>query len=140
MAIDTVLSRLEKVKQTGAGRWIARCPGHDDRGPSLSLRELEDGRVLLHCFAGCVPHNVLGAMGLSFADLVPKNIGHLARRESTPFNALDVLKCVAFEAMVACIAAENLAQGVKLTEADHDRLTLAAQRLQDAVRVVRDAG
>lgn len=139
MSIDTILSRLEHVKKTGAGRWIARCPAHEDRSPSLSLRELDDGRILLHCFAGCAPHNVLAATGLEFKDLFPRDIEHLAPRGRTPFNAMDVLQCVAFEALVTCIAAENLAQGVKLTREDHDRLTLAAQRLQDAVRVVRNA-
>lgn len=34
-------------------RWIARCPAHDDSEPSLSIGTGDDGRVLLHCFAGC---------------------------------------------------------------------------------------
>jgi hypothetical protein len=33
--------------------WSARCPAHDDHNPSLSITEDRDGRVLLHCFAGC---------------------------------------------------------------------------------------
>lgn len=34
-------------------RWVARCPAHDDAAPSLSIGTGDDGRVLLHCFAGC---------------------------------------------------------------------------------------
>jgi hypothetical protein len=32
---------------------MACCPAHDDRNPSLSVRRAPDGRVLVHCFAGC---------------------------------------------------------------------------------------
>lgn len=74
--IETVLRRLEErgcqARQTGPGRWIARCPHHEDRSPSLSLRNLggPDGdRVLLNCFAGCDTRDVLAALELDFADL-----------------------------------------------------------------------
>ena len=63
-AADLLLSRLDGVRRTGSGRWIARCPAHDDRRPSLSVRELDDGRTLLHCFSGCSPDAVLDAIGL----------------------------------------------------------------------------
>ena len=33
-------------------RWMARCPAHDDQTPSLSIQD-NDGKVLLHCHAGC---------------------------------------------------------------------------------------
>ncbi|MEQ1600386.1 MAG: hypothetical protein ABL885_01305, partial [Methylophilaceae bacterium] len=36
--LDTLLSKLDKVKQNGAGKWIARCPAHDDRSPSLAIK------------------------------------------------------------------------------------------------------
>jgi hypothetical protein len=47
-----VLAMLEGVRQCASG-YVARCPAHDDRTASLSIREGEGGRVLLHCFAGC---------------------------------------------------------------------------------------
>ena len=50
MTIEDFLTRLDGVKRTGRG-WQAKCPAHDDRSPSLSIREGELG-VLLHCFAG----------------------------------------------------------------------------------------
>lgn len=65
MSADTLLSRLDKVKQTGQGRWLACCPAHDDKNPSLSVRELDDGRMLLHCFTGCDVHSVLNALSLT---------------------------------------------------------------------------
>lgn len=51
----------------------ARCPAHDDHKPSLSIGQGEDGRVLIHCHAGCSPADVLAAVGLRPADLFPNN-------------------------------------------------------------------
>lgn len=67
--IDIVLSRLEGVRQTGPDTWISHCPAHNDRDPSLSEREKEDGSVLLHCHAGCSIEDVLAAAGLTMRDL-----------------------------------------------------------------------
>ena len=55
--------------------WQAQCPAHEDRAPSLSLREGRDGRALLHCHAGCETRQVLSALNLSFTDLFPKQHG-----------------------------------------------------------------
>uniref|UniRef100_A0A7C2EJ04 Zinc finger CHC2-type domain-containing protein n=1 Tax=Ammonifex degensii TaxID=42838 RepID=A0A7C2EJ04_9THEO len=68
--IQLVLSRLKGVRRTSRG-WIALCPAHSDRSPSLSVREARDGRVLLYCFAGCPTEAVCAALGLSLADLFP---------------------------------------------------------------------
>jgi hypothetical protein len=67
-----VLGSLERVRQVGPGRWLARCPAHPDRDPSLSIREGSGGRVLLHCFAGCPTERVLSALGLTWPDLFPE--------------------------------------------------------------------
>ena len=50
---------------------MASCPHHTDRQASLSIKEGEDGRVLLHCFAGCANADVVASAGLSFPDLFP---------------------------------------------------------------------
>ena len=55
-------------KRAGAG-WCCRCPAHDDRTPSLSIRAGDDGRALLRCHAGCAVDAVCGAIGLRPADL-----------------------------------------------------------------------
>lgn len=47
-------------RRSGSG-WMARCPAHDDRSPSLSLREAE-GKVLVHCHAGCSQADVIEAL------------------------------------------------------------------------------
>lgn len=70
MTASDVIGRLEGVRVAGAG-WLARCPAHDDRHASLSVGVGEDGRVLLHCHAGCDTERVLGAITLTLGDLYP---------------------------------------------------------------------
>lgn len=137
MSTQDLLSRLERVKHTGAGRWQARCPAHDDKGPSLSVRELDDGRVLVHCFAGCEVHSVLSAVGLSFDELFPaRDLGHHAKREGRPFPAADILRAIAFEALVVAVAGSAMLAGEPFNAFDRDRLFLAVNRIQAAL----DAG
>ena len=69
--IDGVLSRLEGVRREGGG-WRARCPAHGDTEPSLSVNEGDGGQVLLHCFAGCAPEDVVRSIGLQMRDLFPR--------------------------------------------------------------------
>jgi DNA primase len=40
---------------------MAQCPAHDDKNPSLSIREVA-GKVLLHCHAGCGQRDVIAAL------------------------------------------------------------------------------
>ena len=69
--INALLERLDRVRETGPGRWLARCPAHDDRHPSLSIRETEDGTILIKCWAGCSAADVVSAVGLEPRDLFP---------------------------------------------------------------------
>ena len=48
---------------------MARCPGHDDHRPSLSLAESSDGKALLKCHAGCSTEEIVAPLGLRVADL-----------------------------------------------------------------------
>src|SRR5215213_8693673 len=72
--IDLLLPQLRGVRKNGTG-WLALCPGHDDRTPSLSVHVGDDGRVLVRCFAGCELERVVGALGLTPADLFPPREG-----------------------------------------------------------------
>jgi hypothetical protein len=44
------------------GGWMARCPAHDDREPSLSIRDADDGKVLVRCHAGCGQERVINVL------------------------------------------------------------------------------
>ena len=54
------IARVLRGRRSGKG-YVAPCPAHDDRSPSLSVSE-HDGRVLVHCFAGCSQADVIGAL------------------------------------------------------------------------------
>lgn len=62
------LARMFNGKRTGHGRYIARCPAHEDSSPSLSIRDGRDA-VLLKCWANCSTDSVLSSAGLTFSDL-----------------------------------------------------------------------
>lgn len=134
MSVDTLLARLENVKRTGPGRWIARCPAHADKRASLSIRELDDSRVLVHCFAQCSVREVVAAVGLDMAALFPEREIHHGKPERRPIPAADILRCVAFEALVVSVAASAMLAGEPLSSVDRERLALAAARLQAAVK------
>jgi len=55
------LAQRLDAKQNGSG-WMAKCPAHDDRNPSLSISEGTDGKVLVHCHAGCSQTAVIDAL------------------------------------------------------------------------------
>jgi hypothetical protein len=128
-----LLDRLDRVRSTGPGRWIARCPAHEDRGPSLSIRELDDGRILLNDFGGCGTDDVLAALGLQMSDLFPKRPPeHSYRASSSRVPARDLLEVISAEVgVVDMIAADLLAKKV-ITEADWQRFSQAAAHIHRA--------
>jgi len=128
--VDTLLPLLDKVKRTGKESWIACCPAHDDKSPSLAISEKDDGRILIHCFCGCSVHEVLDAVGLDMAALFPPREIQHGKPERRPFNAADVLRAIGFESLVVAAAAVTLLTGEPFTQADRDRLILAAERIQ----------
>lgn len=71
---ETVVARLQNVKRSGSG-FTAHCPAHEDQNNSLSVSEGDDGRVLLNCFAGCQVSTIAANIGLSLADLFPRQGG-----------------------------------------------------------------
>ncbi len=131
MSADALLSRLDGVRRTGTGRWLARCPAHEDKSPSLSVRETDDGRVLLHDFAGCNVEEILGAVGLTFDALFPERPIEHGKPERRPFLPADVFEVVRREAGVVAILAADLHKNKVVSEADYERLFVAVKRLND---------
>ncbi len=66
--LSHILAKLENVKR-GANGWTALCPAHGDTRSSLSVAEGDDGRILLHCFAGCAVEEIAAALNITVADL-----------------------------------------------------------------------
>ncbi|MGA2061055.1 MAG: hypothetical protein ABSG67_11285, partial [Thermoguttaceae bacterium] len=82
-AMDCILSALSDAHESNGG-WSARCPAHEDRRASLSINQGDDGRVLLHCHAGCKPEAVVGKLGLTMKDLMPSTNGSGAKKNGKP--------------------------------------------------------
>src|SRR5450759_723418 len=135
MTADLLVSKLEQVRRTGTSTFLACCPSHEDKTASLSIRELDDGRVLFHCFAGCSVREVVAAVGLELSDLFPAREGdkHFTKGERRPFAAADALRAIAVESTLVLIAAADLLAGNPFNETDRARLALAATRIQSAL-------
>jgi hypothetical protein len=80
--IERVLDQLGDFSERG-GEFRAKCPAHEGNSDdSLSIREGEEGRVLLKCFAECEFKEIVAALGLEEADLFAQN-GHPGPRTKT---------------------------------------------------------
>lgn len=140
---DLLLPRLDGVRKAGRG-WIARCPAHQDRSPSLSITEREDGVLLVHCHGGCSVHDVCAAVGLKVSDLFPRtDTRSLTPQQRREFRqtamiprwraALNVLDT---EAAALLIAANQLGDGIPLSADDLTRVRVSALRVFDAKEVL----
>lgn len=132
MLADRLLSHLTKVRQTGQDRWVACCPAHEDKSPSLAIREIDD-RLLLHCFAGCAIHEIVEAIGMDISELF---LERPVRQKpvSRPFPATDVLKCLSNEISFLIICAGDISKGKNLNNEDFDRLLIVKQRFNSALQ------
>jgi len=138
-SVEKLIQRLKKVRGRN-GSWTACCPAHNDNGPSLAVRELDDGRILIHCFAGCETESVLGALGMNMTDLFPSD----RQRRDYPvtgkapvkpaFFASDLMRIIGFEALVVQIVAFDIAKGKPLSKETRDRVMVAYHRIDEAMR------
>jgi hypothetical protein len=130
VSVDRLLAKLDRVRRTGDARWAARCPAHEDRSPSLSIREIDDGRILLHCFGGCSVEDVVGAIGVRLEDLFPPRPMEHARRVRKPWSDRNLLEVLDRETIVVFIAACDLAiERRALSYGDVNRLRKARERI-----------
>lgn len=134
--IEDILPRLDKVRRTGPINWIASCPAHEDRNPSLTLKQESDGQVLARCHSGCDFHAIVGAVGVGYGPwFAEKDPRELALAPKRPFPAGDVLEALADEAFLVAVCAANMANGVVLTEEDKQRLLVASRRISYAMEL-----
>lgn len=86
MIVKEFLGRLEGVRRSSGG-WMARCPAHEDRNPSLSVHEV-NGTILLKCFAGCAFDEIVAALGLEKQDFFAGS-GNARERPLAAFDYTD---------------------------------------------------
>src|SRR4051794_19198318 len=85
--VQNVLNRLEKVKEYGAG-WVALCPAHQDKRPSLLLHiNQENGGLMLKCLAGCSYDAIVSALDLQRRDFYPPRETHASARHKDVLEA-----------------------------------------------------
>ena len=53
---------LKKPKKNVDGSWIACCPAHNDKTPSLSISDADNDKILWKCHAGCTQDEVQAAL------------------------------------------------------------------------------
>jgi hypothetical protein len=139
--VERLLSRLDRVRKSGQG-WTARCPAHEDRTASLSItgNVAGDGRVLVHCFAGCSVGDVVAAAGLSIGDLFVKRptaemtfAERAALREhGKQAQVKAALNVLGLEAKIVVIAGKQIKAQRPLNDEDEKRLDTALQRIDGA--------
>jgi len=136
--IQALLSRLDRVRDTGEGNYRAACPAHEGRSQSLSIRDKGDGRILLYCFGGCPVEAVCDAVGLTLADLMPERpVGHRIKGEH--WAPRDVLEGVVHEIYVSALITEAVALSGQASEADAGRLRQCSGRLSRALGLIRQS-
>jgi hypothetical protein len=136
--IEALLARLDVVRDNGRGRWVARCPAHDDRSPSLSIRETSDGTVLIHDHAGCSPVDILAAVGLELRDLFPAPLSHhRPARRCHRVPAHQVLDAISHALTVLTLADSKLKRGDSLDDDEREALDRALAVLNRARRAAK---
>jgi hypothetical protein len=135
--IQTLLAKLEGVRESGRNKWVARCPAHADKRPSLVLKEADDGKALMHCFAGCAVDDIVSAVGLSLADLFPQTEGFAHGKRQRPertINAADGLRLLEYEVGVLQVCANDMLRcldtGERLHASTPEAITKAAMAIR----------
>lgn len=134
-----LISRLEGVRETARDCWVAKCPAHDDRTPSLSIKHA-DGRVLVHCFGGCPATDVVAAVGLQLSDLfdepLPSSPPMTQWQRKRQNQAQHALKSLVHDARIVMCAAGRMAAGHGISGDHMDELHEASQRIFAAAKIV----
>ena len=142
---EPLLQRLDGVQRSGNG-WRARCPSCEGRSRKLSVAESGD-RVLVHCFGGCAAIDVLQAVGLSWADIMPPRSWpespderRRARRAMRECGWSAALQVLALESRIVHLAAREIWMlgGLGSIE-DGKRLALAVERIASATTTLTEA-
>ena len=135
MTIESLLGSLQKVKRTGPGKWMASCPCHEDRTPSLAIKD-DNGTILLHCFSQeCAPADICAAVGIAVSDLFPLSENYDASqpkpKKQTGFEPDQVLFAVVMEIVAAQLIVDEVLKTMPDSELKN-RLDLASKRIHSA--------
>jgi len=136
MTLDALLTRLDGVRPRGPGRWSAKCPAHDDRSPSLSVREGDRG-VLLKCFSGCSLDEICRAVRIE-----PRELFYDARPDSrarAEHARRRAAKAAAERRRGRFVDAVKVAEAFLDTRKNLDISAWSAERLNEELNIIADA-
>jgi len=140
MTVNQLLSRLHGVRRMSRG-WQAHCPAHDDRSPSLSIREGERG-PLIKCWAGCTFPEIVSALGLRAADLFfsptgdgPRSVPQVGAAGPLPTPALN-WRAVSNDLLYLAEAREDHAEQIRALVSGHNCGDWTEQVIEDALAAV----
>lgn len=139
-AAETLLARLEQVRDRGDDRYSASCPGplhaHGDRSAGLGIKAVDD-RILINCPAGCSALDIVNAVGLELSDLFERRLTDtaIAPMRQPPFPR-ERCRRIRHLALVISLASGDLKYGRALSEADEATLLGAFSELEDLVTAV----
>ena len=131
MSIDILLSKLDKVKSTGQGKWLACCSAHPDKSPSLAIKQTDDGKILIHCFAGCHVTDIVESVGLELRDLMPVNMKYQKGVKPPRFNKYELFDRVVYESIILSLAIRQLLDFENLSPGDLLIVTRAENLIND---------
>jgi hypothetical protein len=145
MTTPEFLNRLECVRSRGPGKWSARCPGHKDKTPSLTITEGERG-LLVRCFSGCGLHGICEACGVTIRDLFydslpydPEQRRAAAQQRANARRKRDYEARKLGRLLDACKNAERFLQSRQSEDISgwsHDRLDRELSLLADAYKTL----
>jgi hypothetical protein len=132
--METLLSRLDGVRQVKPNGWMSRCPAHNGDGQSLSVGLVDNGYIVMHCFAhGCDISDIVAAVGMTVSDLFPEPLPDRHYKPTKlPVPSIDVLRVMRQELAVVQVLMSDFEAG-RLTHESLERGRVCAQRLQKAL-------
>ena len=134
---DDLLSRLDKVRKGQTGQWMACCPAHQDRTPSLKISQRADGKISLHCFAGCHINDICEAIGIRVADLYPNTPTQPG--EALPEWKRSRLRKALFDAQLYVeLARADLSNGRNVTPSEAEKVLKANECIGRIEGVLHD--
>ncbi len=133
--LTEIISRLSKVKRTGNGKYIACCPVHSDRSPSLAITEKPDKMILLHCFGcGAGGVDICNALGIDPASLFPPNDNpRYEKKVRSGFSAWQLLHALYADLIRLLIIANDLKKIGALSDDDRQFVSEIILRLNDGL-------
>ena len=137
MDVNNLLSKLDKVKSTGNGKYLACCPAHPDKSPSLAIKKTDDEKLLLHCFSGCSVIDILAAIGLELSDLMPENPNYQKGNKPPRFNKYELFDRLIHESIILSLAIRQLLNFQDLSAEDEARVLVAENVINNIVLEVR---